>query len=134
MKNLNGRKKIDQYINFYFYLKMNISRATFLEIHKEYIIITFDTNQIFKATFYHCDHNDHCHHCDDTEYNIYNYYFTHNNTKFIFTEFDYYYDVEEFKCEIKRSAEKARQQMEQRSLNMILKRIVNEEFQWLQYY
>ena len=106
---------------------MNISRATFLEIHTEYIIITFDINQIFKATFYY---RDHCDHYDDTEYNIYNYYFTHNNTKFIFTEFDYYYDVKEFKREIKRIAEKARQQMEQRTLDKILKRLVNEEFQW----
>ena len=39
-----------------------------------------------------------------------------------------YYDVEEMKVKV--AAEKARQQMEQRSLNMILKRVVNEEFQW----
>lgn len=37
-----------------------------------------------------------------------------------------YYDLEE----IKEKSKKARQQMEQRSLNMILKRVVNEEFQW----
>jgi hypothetical protein len=104
---------------------MNISCETFLEIQKEYIIITFDTNQIFKATFYH---RDHCH-CDDTKYNIYNYYFTNNNTTFIFTEFDSYYDVKVFKYEIKRRTEKARQQMEQRTLDKILKRLVNEEFE-----
>lgn len=39
-----------------------------------------------------------------------------------------YYDVEEMKVKV--AAEKARQQMEHRSLNMILKRVVNEEFQW----
>ena len=39
-----------------------------------------------------------------------------------------YYDVEEMIVRV--AAEKARRQMEQRSLNMILKRLVNEEFQW----
>jgi hypothetical protein len=39
---------------------------------------------------------------------------------------DTFYDLEE----IKDNAKRARQQMEQRSLNMILKRVVNEEFQW----
>jgi len=37
-----------------------------------------------------------------------------------------FYDSEE----VKKNAQKAREQMEQRSLNMILKRLVNEEFQW----
>jgi hypothetical protein len=37
-----------------------------------------------------------------------------------------FYDLEE----IKKNAQKARHSMEQRSLNMILKRLVNEEFQW----
>jgi hypothetical protein len=32
--------------------------------------------------------------------------------------------------EIREKSKRARQQMEQRSLNMILKRLVNEEFQW----
>jgi hypothetical protein len=36
------------------------------------------------------------------------------------------YDLEKIRDRSKR----ARQQMEQRSLNMILKRLVNEEFQW----
>ena len=39
---------------------------------------------------------------------------------------DKYYDI----VQTKDNAEKARQQMEQRSLNMILKRLINEEFQW----
>lgn len=39
---------------------------------------------------------------------------------------DTYYDVEK----VRKNAEYARQQMEQRSLNMILKRLVNEEFDW----
>jgi hypothetical protein len=36
------------------------------------------------------------------------------------------YDLQE----IRDNAQRARQQMEQRSLNIILKRLVNEEFQW----
>jgi hypothetical protein len=32
--------------------------------------------------------------------------------------------------EVKKNAQKARDKMEQRSTNMILKRLVNEEFQW----
>jgi hypothetical protein len=37
-----------------------------------------------------------------------------------------FYDWEE----IREKSKRARQQMEQRALNMILKRLVNEEFQW----
>jgi hypothetical protein len=44
-----------------------------------------------------------------------------------FHEEDYYYDPEK----IEENAQKARQQMEQRSLNMILKKVVNEHFEWL---
>lgn len=47
-------------------------------------------------------------------------------TYYSYYEEDYYYDPEE----IKKNAQKARQTMEQRSLDMILKRVVNEEFQW----
>jgi len=39
---------------------------------------------------------------------------------------DIFYDLEE----IREKSQKARQQMEQRSLNIILKKLVNEEFQW----
>lgn len=39
---------------------------------------------------------------------------------------DKFYDVEE----IKENAQKAKQKMEKRALNMILKRIVNENFEW----
>ena len=39
---------------------------------------------------------------------------------------DIIYDLEE----IRDNAKRARQQMEQRSLNIILKRLVNEEFRW----
>ena len=39
---------------------------------------------------------------------------------------DIYYDVEK----VRKNAERAIQTMEQRTLNMILKRLVNEEFEW----
>ena len=41
-------------------------------------------------------------------------------------EYDVYYDIEE----IRDNARKAVQSMEQRSLDLILKRLVNEEFKW----
>jgi len=40
---------------------------------------------------------------------------------------DTFYDAED----IKKNAQKARQQMEKRSLDMVLKQIVNETFEWL---
>uniref|UniRef100_A0A6C0D239 Uncharacterized protein n=1 Tax=viral metagenome TaxID=1070528 RepID=A0A6C0D239_9ZZZZ len=42
-----------------------------------------------------------------------------------FYEDDYYYDQE-----IIENAQKAREQMEHRALNIILKKLINEEFQW----
>jgi len=124
------------------HFKINISQARILERWKEYIVITYDTNQIFRGRFENWDDREDIleemyytyskipgrkyKHCDYW----YHHYFTCNNKKYKFTDFDYYYDVKEFKCEIKRMAEYARQQMEQRSLNIILKRLVNEEFQW----
>ena len=49
-----------------------------------------------------------------------------NTECYVFYDEDDYYDPEKFK----ENAQKARQQMEQRSLDIILKRLVNEEFQW----
>ena len=81
---------------------------------KEYIIVKADNGKIYRGTF----------------------------TKFkgltmicmkvgwwehIFMYYDDFYDIEE----IKLKAKMARQTMEQRSLDMILKRLVNEHFQWL---
>ena len=47
-------------------------------------------------------------------------------TYYSFYEEDYYYNPEI----IRENAKKARQEMEQRSLNIILKKIVNENFEW----
>ena len=41
-------------------------------------------------------------------------------------DYDLYYDIQE----IRDNAIKARQNMEQRSLDLILKRLINEEFEW----
>lgn len=124
------------------HFKMNILQQAGLVRWNEYFIITFDTNQIFRGTFDNWDDKEdileemyytyseipgrkykHCRY-------MYHHYFTCNNKKYKFTEFDYYYNVEEFKCELKRRSENARQQMEQRTLDKILKRLVNEEFEW----
>lgn len=123
------------------HFKINISQARILERWKEYIVITFDTNQIFRGTFDNWDDRE-----DILEEMYYTYskipgrkykhcsYWYHNyftcNKKYKFTEFDYYYHVKEFKCELKNMAENARQTIEQRSLNIILKRLVNEHFEW----
>ena len=122
------------------HFKMNIPQVRIITKRDEYIIITFDTNQIFRGTFDDWDdREDILEDMNDTyskipgrKYHLHfnNHYFTCNE-KYKFTECDYYYDVKEFKCEIKRIAEKARQQMEQRAVNMILKKLVNEHFQWL---
>jgi len=124
------------------HFKINISQARCFERWKEYFIITYDTHKIFRGRLDYWDDKEDIlveyyytyskipgrkyKHCDYW----YHYYFTCKNKKYKFTEFDYYYDVNPFKYEIKSMAENARQQMEQRSLNMILKKLVNEEFEW----
>ena len=52
--------------------------------------------------------------------------FERSTTFYLFHKEDYYYDAEK----IRENAQKAKQSMEQRALNMILKKVVNEEFQW----
>ena len=54
-------------------------------------------------------------------------WFIHRGFHVEFDRNDIFYDAED----IKNNAQKAKQQMESRALNMILKRIVNEEFQWI---
>uniref|UniRef100_A0A6C0D1P8 Uncharacterized protein n=1 Tax=viral metagenome TaxID=1070528 RepID=A0A6C0D1P8_9ZZZZ len=61
----------------------------------------------------------------ETVISWYSLFSINDETKFFFED-DIYYDLEK----IRDTAENARRQMEQRSLNIILKRIVNEEFQW----
>jgi len=53
-------------------------------------------------------------------------WFKRNDFNYEFDRYDHFYDVEK----IKNIAQKARQQMECRALNKILKRVVNETFEW----
>jgi len=53
-------------------------------------------------------------------------WFYHNSLSYYYTPDDEFYDVDY----IRMNSQKAREQMEQRSLNMILKRLVNEHFEW----
>lgn len=49
----------------------------------------------------------------------------------IFEKQDKFYDAKEYIHKIKKDAREARQQMESRALNQILKRVVNETFHWV---
>jgi hypothetical protein len=53
-------------------------------------------------------------------------WFYHNSLSCCYTGDDEFYDVEK----IRENSQRAIQSMEHRSVNMILKRIVNEEFEW----
>jgi hypothetical protein len=90
---------------------------------KEYYIKSHDTHLYFKGMIFEDYY---------TSYGDLNYYidinmqFRRKTRYYTFFEKDYYYDPEK----IRENAQKARQQMEHRSVNMILKKLVNEEFQW----
>jgi len=123
------------------YFKMpSIQKVVQYHCKREYIIITFDTNQIFRGIFDDWDTIDEI---DEEHYTTYyhmpnrvycnsftNYYFTCNNKKYMFNDCDHYYEVDLFISGIKRNAENAREQMEKRALDKILKKVVNEDFQW----
>lgn len=53
-------------------------------------------------------------------------YKTIEYSHYVFTHIDTFYDIQE----MRNNKIKAIQRMEQRSLDMVLKRLVNEEFQW----
>ena len=53
-------------------------------------------------------------------------WFYNNSLSYYYTPDDEFYDVQK----IRENAQKAIQTMEQRTLNIILKRLVNDEFQW----
>jgi hypothetical protein len=89
---------------------------------KEYYIQTHD-GKYFKGMKFH----------DYKAYNssrpLYDYVdmiFQRTTYFYLFDELDYYYDPEK----IREKAQLAKQSMEQRALDMILKKVVNEEFQW----
>ena len=53
-------------------------------------------------------------------------WFVHRGFNIEFDRDDTFYDA----AEIEENAQKARQQMETRALDMILKRVINETFEW----
>ncbi len=90
-----------------------------LEVGREYYILT-NNGEKYKGIFY------------DYKYSYMGgykdtYAWFHNDTLLDFYSDDNeFYDVEE----IRDNAKRAIQSMEYRTLNIILKRLVNEEFQW----
>jgi hypothetical protein len=88
---------------------------------KEYYIEAYDTHLYFKGMIF----NDYQRAIDTDVINI-NMNFTRAPYRHLFFEEDYYYDPEK----IRENAQLAKQSMEQRALDMILKRIVNEHFEW----
>lgn len=91
---------------------------------KEYYVKSYDTGQYFKGMKFH-DYQTSPSHAINYRINI-NMIFIRTTYFYLFYENDYYYDPEK----IREKAQRAKQSMEQRALNMILKRVVNEEFQW----
>ena len=88
---------------------------------KEYYIQTYDTHLYFKGMIF----NDYQRAIDIDVINI-NMNFTRSFYRHLFFEEDYYYDPEK----IRENSQLAKQSMEQRALDMILKRLVNEHFEW----
>jgi hypothetical protein len=91
---------------------------------KEYYIKTHDTHIYFKGMIF-VDYQIVIEHAVTLDYAKINMNFQ-RTTRHVFFETDYYYDPEQ----IKDNAQQAREQMEYRSVDMILKKLVNEEFQW----
>jgi len=58
---------------------------------------------------------------------VYAWFYNETLELYYYTDDDNFYDV----AEIRHNAQRAIQSMEQRSINIILKRVVNEEFQWV---
>lgn len=91
---------------------------------KEYYIQTYDTRIYFKRMIFEDYYTSIS---DPINFHIdINMRFFRRTTYHTFFEKDYYYDPEQ----IRENSKRARDKMEQRALNMILKRVVNEEFQW----
>jgi hypothetical protein len=129
MKILNGNKihKIELISNLSFLLKMISYRA--LVRGKEYDVISPDG--IYKRMKFH-DYEALYHSRLPEEYaiNTYGLFTPHDNDKHAYyfggKNVFQYYEREK----VRENAQKAREQMEHRTVNMILKKLVNEEFQW----
>ena len=93
-----------------------------LETGREYYIFSCDgyKSKKYKGTF-------HVYRYSRMSGDRYIFAWFHSNAlSYYYTPDDEFYDVEY----IKENAQRAIQTMEHRTLNMILKRLVNEEFQW----
>ena len=127
MKILNGNLapkeicKIEFLHNIYFYSNMyQYTPFDELESGREYYILTYNGKKN-KGIFYEYKYS------YMSGYKDTNAWFQIKTLLDFYTDDDEFYDVKE----IRENSQKAIQQMEQRSLNMILKRLVNEEFEWL---
>jgi len=116
--------KIEPLFNLFFYSNMYQEYTSFhkLESGREYYILSCNGYKFkkYKGIF------------DDYRYSrtggdrfaVARFY--HNSLSYYCTDDDEFYDVKK----IRENSQRAIKTMEQRSLNMILKRIVNEEFEW----
>jgi len=94
-----------------------------LDIGREYYIQTNDELcRKYKLIFFSLYGPTHFHHYGTSEYA----WFVKKGINYQFERDDNFYDAEE----IREKAQQARQQMEDRALNMILKKVVNETFKW----
>ena len=145
MNILNGNHKqfdkIEDLVIHYFYSKQNMQTLVSykdLVIDKEYIIYRSDDNIFWKGIFHgkyqryyeeypnlifvHCVHvildinSETCH-----TMNLDNW-----KNRVDFCKKDIFYDLEK----IQKNSKSARDCMEQRSLDIVLKRLMNEEFKW----
>jgi hypothetical protein len=93
-----------------------------LESGREYYILSC---KIYKCTKYKATFDVYRH--SRMSGNMYAFaWFRHNSLSYYWTDDNEFYDVEK----IKYNAQQAIQTMEQRALDMILKRLVNEHFEW----
>jgi len=130
--NIFNGNKIDNSLNYMFLLNMDDSpRLTFGKI---YVAETRNKN-IYIGTYTGFvrdpQHGYVMYYILDNVTNYYSFGSKKNKSEKIksdvfFSSTDTFYDLEE----IRENGEKARQSMEQRSLDIILKRLVNEHFQW----
>jgi hypothetical protein len=109
-------------IYFYFTKMVRLIKFWNLEPGREYFIERNGQRYKDKVIFSSLHGPRHFHDFGSSE----SAWFIHRGFNIEFERDDEFYDVEE----IKEKAQKARQQMECRALNQILKQIVNETFEW----
>ena len=120
MNILNG--KIEYNLICLLFIIMLLKEGTIYIIRSKY-----NTKRTFTGTFKGCKKDNYSNRMNAEFTNLSVYYMRGKIASLTFYNYmDYnYYDV----CKIN-NAKKARYNMEKRALDMILKRVVNEEFQW----